>query len=139
MYYLCLDCYFGRRVKLLKTPAVIPKPKQQYRIEYSEAWTDGYMMPDKRFIYIIAFDDKVLYVGHAVDMYKQFPELRKQKASPTTGHKARLEYLEIAANEKSAELREAELKRLLKTNPEQVYAMISEFHRNMRELGFEKD
>jgi len=139
MYHLCLDCYFGRRVKPFKTPALIPKPKQQYRIEYSEAWTDGYMVPDKRFIYIIVFDDKDFYIGYTTDIRKRLSELREQKASLTARYNYRLAYLETAISERAAELREAELKKLLESNPSQIEAMISEFHYRMRELGFEKD
>lgn len=134
MYQLCLDCYFGRKIKPKKLPAEIPKPKKLYKIEYSEKWTDGYMMPDKRFIYILELDDKFLYIGHTTDIRKQFPELRKRKTSSTVGRTAKLYYLEMAANERAAELRVAELKKLLKTNPEQIHAMAAEFHQHMREF-----
>ncbi len=138
MYHLCLDCYFGRKVKPKKLPDVVPEPKKHYRIEYSETWTEGFMLPDKRFIYILESDDGVFYIGHTADIRREFPELRKQKTSSTVGRTARLHYLEVAANEGAAELREAELKRLLKTNPEQINAMILEFHHHMQEFGFEK-
>lgn len=139
MYHLCLDCYFGRKVKPKKLPAVVPIPKKHYRIEYSEAWTDGFMLSDKRFIYILEFDDRALYVGQTANIYNQFPELRAQKTSFTTGHNARLGYLEIAANENAAEWRVSELKKLVASNPSQIDAMILEFHYHMQELGFEKE
>ncbi len=137
MYYLCLDCYIGRRVKPQKVPAVVPKPKQQYRIEYSETWTDGYMGPDKCFIYILEFDDGTLYVGHTRDIQSRLSEFREQKTSPAARQKPKLHYLEIAVNEKAAELRESELKRLIESNPGQIGVMALEFHHHMQEFGFE--
>lgn len=139
MYQLCSDCYFGRRVKPKKQPAAIPKPEQQYKIEYSEAWTDGYMMPDKRFIYILELADGAFYVGQTPDIYHQLAELREGKTSLTAGRKARLGYLELAADEKAAEFRVAELKRLVKSNPGQVEAMILEFHHQLREFRLEPE
>ncbi|MFC2056557.1 GIY-YIG nuclease family protein [Chloroflexota bacterium] len=137
MYHTCLDCYVGRRVKPQKGPAVVPEPKQQYRIEYSETWTDGYMGPEKRFIYILEFDDGTLYIGHTTDIHSRLSELREQKAPSTARQKPRLGYLEIGVNEEAADLRVAELKKLLESNPDQVGAMLLEFHHHMQELGFE--
>ncbi len=140
MYYMCLDCYFGRQVKLKKElPPVTPKPNQYYKVQYSQAWTDGYMMPDKCFIYVLEFDDGTLHVGRTVDIYSQLSELREEKTSPTAGYKAKLQYLEIAVNEEAAKLREAELKRLVQSKPDQIRAMAIEFHHHMRELGLEED
>ena len=138
MYYMCLDCYVGRQVKQRKEPAVVPKPKQQYRIEYSEAWTDGYMMPDKCFIYILEFDDGTFYVGHTKDIQSRLSELREKKTSSAARQKPKLHYLEIAVNERAAELREAELKKLIVSNPGQISAMALEFHHHMQEFGFEE-
>ena len=139
MYYLCLDCYVGRRVKPQKEPAVVPEPKQQYRIEYSETWTDGLMMPDRRFIYILEFDDETLYIGHTTDIHSRLSELREENPSPAARQKPKLGYLEIAVNEEAADLRVAELKRLLESNPSHIGAMLLEFHHRMQELGFEED
>ena len=36
-YYLCLDDYYGRRVARWEPPVAIPAPKQNYRVEFSEA------------------------------------------------------------------------------------------------------
>ncbi len=139
MYHSCLDCYVGRRVKPQKGPAVVPEPKQQYKIEYSEAWTDGYMVPDRCFIYIIELDDETLYIGQTTDIQSRLSELREQKTSPAARQKPKLGYLETAVNEEAAELRVAELERLLESNPGQIDAMVFEFHHRMQELGFEEE
>jgi len=131
MYPLCLDCYFGRRVTPWKSSVVIPPRKQHYRVEYSEAWVDPYLRPDKFFVYVVRLDDDNLHVGRTTDLRKRIREYREQGRNPV------LDYLHIVATEEAAELRESELKGLISSNPEQMDLMISEFHGHMRELGFE--
>lgn len=136
-YYLCLDCYFGRPVKPRKAPAAIPNSKKYPRIDYSEAWTDGYLSREKRFIYVFELDDGVFYVGHTGDPQNLVSRLRESKESPIAGYNPRLQYLEIAVNEEAAELRELELKKLIESNPDQMRMMAQDFRDQMRELGFE--
>lgn len=115
-------------------------PKKQYhRIEYSEAWIDGYLRPDKFFVYILEFDDGSFYVGHNNDLYKDLSQYREQKTSPTAGHNAKLQYAQIVATQRAAELREAELKKLISLNPDQIHLMILDFYSHMRDLGLEED
>ena len=131
MYPQCLDCYFGRRVAPWKPTVAIPTQKNSYRIEYSDAWIDPFLRPDKVFVYIIRFDDGDLCVGRTTDLRKRLREHREK------GNNPQLDYLHIVATEGAAELRESELKRLIDSNPRQIDLMISEFHGRMRELGFE--
>ena len=131
MYPQCLNCHFGRRVAPWKPPVAIPTQKKSYRIEYSDAWVDPFLRPDKFFVYIIRFDDGDLHVGHTNDLRKQLRE-HKEK-----GNNPQLDYLHIVATERAAELRESELKGLIHSNPSQIDLMISDFHGHMRELGFE--
>ena len=137
MYRLCLDCYFGRRVARRKPLTVIPSQKQSYKVEYSDAWVDGYLRPDRFFVYILEFDEGYFYVGHTADLRKQLAEHGVQKTSPTTGRNPQLQYLHIVATKKAAELHEAELKKLIESNPRQIRLMISHFRGRMRELGVE--
>lgn len=137
MYYLCLDCYGGRPVTPWEPSVEVPSPTQHYRVEYSDAWTDGYMEPDRHLVYIIRFDDGTVYVGHTRDLGKRLSEHKDKNMSLTAGGNPRLDYVESAATQKAAELREGELKKLLDSNPEQVRLMVKSFHENMRELGFE--
>ena len=139
MYQLCLDCYFGRPIKPWKPSAEIPTRKQAYKVQYSDAWTDGFMRRDKFFVYILELDDKVLYVGHTTDLHEQLSEYRKQKTSSLAGRDAKLQYVQIVATQKAAELREDELKRLIKSNPDQIHLMIADFRGQMRELGYKED
>ena len=134
---LCLDCQLGRQPVPKKPPAIASSPNQDRRIGSYEAKTDGYVRPGRCYIYILEFGEGDFNIGHTADVYKEFPELREQKDSVTPGHKARLLYLELAANEEAARLREAELRGLIKTNPDQIRAMASDFHKHLRELGLE--
>ena len=137
MYQLCLDCYFGRPVAQWEPPVEIPAQKQSYKVEYSEAWVDGYMRPDRFFVYILELDDGTLDVGHTADIRKQLAEYREQKTSSTAGRNAKLQYLQIVATQQAAELREAELKRLIESNPSQIRLMFADFHQHMREFVLE--
>lgn len=137
MYHLCLDCYFGRPVAQWEPSSPIPTPKQSYKVELSDAWVDGYLRHDKFFIYILEFDEGDLYIGHTADLNKQLSEHRKPKTPSTTGQNPKLQYVQIVATQKVAELREAELKRLINSNPNQIRLMIWDFRNRMRELGYD--
>ncbi|MBA7701921.1 hypothetical protein ES703_110669 [subsurface metagenome] len=138
MYRLCLDCYVGRPVAQWEPSVMIPTQKKDYRVEYSDAWIDGYMELERFFVYIVEFDEGNFHVGHTKDMRKRLSEYRDDKTSPSSGRNPKLQYLQLIATEKAAELREAELKRLIESNPDQIRLMISEFHRHMREFGLEE-
>ena len=138
MYYMCQDCYFGLKVKSKKAPSVTPEPEKQYRVRYSDEWTDASQSIDRRYVYIIGFDDGHLSVGHTRDMRSRLSELKKSQKSAVEQN-PRLDYLEVAADEKAAQLRVMELEKLMKSNPEQIGAMTLEFHHQMHEFGFEKD
>lgn len=139
MYQLCLDCYIGRPVKPWEPSVEVPPQKQHYKVEYSDAWVDGYMQPDKCFVYILEVDDGVLYVGHTKDLRERLTEHREQKKSSTAGHDSKLQYVEIVATQEVAKLREDELKRLMESNPGQIQAMISDFRSHMRVFGYKED
>lgn len=128
MYRLCFDCYFGRPVTPWKPLEVFPTPeKTQNRVEYSEAWVDGYMRRDRFFVYILEFDDGSLFVGHTTDLSKGLSEHREQKMLSGTRRSPKLQYVQIVATEKAAQLRQAELERLIKSNPNQIHLMVADF------------
>jgi hypothetical protein len=126
-----MDCYFGRRADPWNPSVPIPTQKQQYRVEYSQAWVDPYLRTDKFFVYIIRLKDGNPQVGYTANLRKFIRERREKGDNP------QLDYLHIVATEQAAELRQSELKGLMHSNPRQIDLMISEFHGHMRELGFE--
>lgn len=132
-----LDDYFGRPVTEWEPSVAIPAPKQYYQVEFSEDWTDGYMMPERVFVYILEFADGGFYSGNTTDMRQRLAEHRDAKIPLTAGRNPKLQYLEIVATQKSAELREAELKRLVESNPRQIQLMVSKFHDHMVEIELE--
>ncbi len=137
MYQQCLDCYVGRAVPPWQPRTEIPAPKQKYRVEYSEAWIDGYLRSDRFFVYILQYDDGNLYVGHTADISKRLSEQKVQKTSAASGSNPGLQYLQIIATERAAELREAELKKLITSNPGQIQLMVADFRDHMRGLGYQ--
>ena len=137
MYQQCLDCYFGRPVTRWEPRVVVPPQKKQYRVEYSDTWTDGYREPERVFVYILELADGGFYIDHTTDIRKRFSEHRDAKIPSTAGRNPKLQYVELSVNQRAAELRLAELKRLIDSNPQQISMMISEFHRHLRELGLE--
>jgi len=138
MYQLCLDCYFGRPVKPWKPTVEIPAPKKTQKVELSEAWVDGHMRPDRFFIYILELDDGVLYVGHTADLREHLSEHKAQKVSATAGRSPKLQYAQIVATKEVAEEREIELKELIRSNPDQIHLMITDFRGRMHELGYKQ-
>ncbi|MBI2329122.1 MAG: GIY-YIG nuclease family protein [Chloroflexi bacterium] len=137
MYQKCLDCYVGRPVARWEPSVVIPVPEKSYQVEYSDTWVDGHMRLDRFFVYIVEFDGGDLRVGHTKDIKKRLSEYRDDKKSSSSGGNPKLQYLQVIATEKAAELHEAELKRLMESNPDQIRLMISQFHHHMREFGLE--
>jgi len=138
MYQRCLDCYIGRPVTRWEPSVEIPTPEKHYQVEYSDAWIDGYMRSDKFFVYILEFDEGDFRIGYTKDLQKQLSEYRTEETSSSPRHNPKLRYLQTIATEKAAELRQDELERLMKSNPDQIHLMISEFHHHMREFGLEK-
>ncbi|MFC2073214.1 GIY-YIG nuclease family protein [Chloroflexota bacterium] len=136
-YYLCLDDYFGRPVAKWEPSVAIPAPKQYHEVQYSEVWTDGYRQPERVFVYILKLADGGFYVGHTTDIRKRFAEHRDAQIASTAGRNPKLQYMEISVNQKAAELREDELKRLVESNPRQIQLMINKFHDHMVEFGLE--
>ncbi|MFC1988110.1 hypothetical protein ACFLVH_06220 [Chloroflexota bacterium] len=137
-YQLCLDCYISRPVKPWEPSVIIPASKQPHKVEYSDAWVDGYMRPDRVLIYILELDDGVLYVGHTADLRKGLSEHREQKVAATAGRHPKLRYAEAVAGKHVAELRQDELEKLIESNPGQIRLMIGDFQNDMRKLGFEE-
>jgi len=135
MYRLCLDCYIGRPAAQWEPSSPIPTTKQPYKVELSDAWIDGYLKRDRFFVYILEFDDGDFYIGYTVDLCKQLSEHKEQKVPPAAGRNSKLQYVQIVNTQRVAELREAELQKLINSNPDQIYLMISDFQAHMRELG----
>ncbi|MAE11008.1 MAG: hypothetical protein CL876_03685 [Dehalococcoidales bacterium] len=154
MYHLCQDCYVGRSVKPLGTSTREDQPKQKFRIEYSEEWSDISQIRDKSYVYIVGFDDGSVQVGQTRDMAIRLAELSESRETVTekntgakfeepqqsdVGRSPRLDFMEVTDGEKAGDARIAQLNRMMESNPGQIEAMIYEFHQHMREFGFEVD
>ena len=139
LYHLCLDCYFGRPITRRKQRKAIPNSEKYPRIEYSEAWTDGFLSRNRRYVYVFEVDDGVFYVGHTADMQGVIYKLKEPKASSAAGYNPRLQYMEMADDDEAAELRVSELKKLIQSDLSQMRKMAQDFLNHMREMGYEED
>ncbi len=139
MYEVCQDCYAGRPVKSGGLATMVPaREEKTATVKLSDVWVDGYMRPDRYFVYLLEFDDGSFYVGHTKDLSKELAKHREQKTSSSARSKPKLQYAQVIATERAAELRKSELKELIVSNPEQIRLMIADFHRHMREFGSEE-
>jgi predicted GIY-YIG superfamily endonuclease len=136
IYRYCLDCYLERPIKKRKPAVVSTKQKKSPRELYTGILRGDYPRQERYFVYVIEFDGGVFYVGYTRDIHRQISGLGKKK-STTSGYSPKLQFLEIIAGEKDAELREAELKKLVQSDPKQIRSMSSDFYQQMKEYGFE--
>jgi len=95
------------------------------------------MRHDKFYVYILEFDNGDFYIGYTPDIGKQLSKHKNQETPSPAGRNPKLQYLQVVATEKAAELREAELKRLLISNPEQLRLMALDFRGHMHDLGYD--
>lgn len=80
-----------------------------------------------------------LLIGHTADISKLYAEYKDPITSAQTTPPPKLQYLQIVATRDAAELREAELKKLVTSNPEQLHLMIADFRQNMKKFGEDQD
>jgi predicted GIY-YIG superfamily endonuclease len=137
IYKFCLDCYLERPVKQRKPSVVSSNRKKSPREEYTEILRGGYLKQERYFIYVIELDNGVFYVGYTQDVRRRLSGFGKKKKSTISGYYPKLQFLEIITGEKDAELREAELKKLVQSDPKQIRSMSSDFYQQMKEYGFE--
>ena len=135
---LCLDCYNNRSITPWKPPVAIPTSNRKlYAIEHSDAWLKADKGIDRFFVYILKLDDGDFYIGQTRELRERFSEHRDNKTQSTAGRSPKLKYFEILPTRESAELREAELKKLKDTNPRQIRRMIISFQDLIRALDLE--
>ena len=89
------------------------------------------------FVYILELDGGGFYADYTADLRKRFAEHKAQKIPSSAGRNPRLQYVQTIATQRAAELRVAELKRLIESNPEQIRLMIKDFRAHLRESGLE--
>ena len=138
IYYLCLDCYVGRKIKKKKPESGRPIPSQSERLEQYAARIAGINndIPKRCFVYILEVGDGTLYVGHTQDIQDRLKEVRKPKKSLKTARPPKLRYLEFLNNEGKAKSRVFELREFATINPGYIDALSREFFKSMEEVGF---
>jgi len=123
-YAVCKDCY-GTLKK---------KPDSPVRMEHSKAWEKGDQGVEKFFVYILKTEKGEFYVGQTRDLRLRLGEHRDGKTKSISGRDLKLQYYEEVSNRESAELREVELKKLLRSNERLIRKMIQDFQDRVREV-----
>jgi predicted GIY-YIG superfamily endonuclease len=88
-------------------------------------------------VYILKLDSGEFYVGHTGELRERIMEHLDGKAKTTKGRKFKLQYFEILAERRAAEMRESELKAIAISNPRQIRRMIIQFKDLIDELNYE--
>ena len=136
-YKLCLDCAQGRPQPQWKSATVISSQKEHYTPESSKAWIKGDKETVRFFVYILKLDDGNFYVGHTRELRERMSEHRDNRTVSTAGRNPSLQYFEILPSREVATLREAELKKLARSNPRQIRRIIIGFQDLIRQVQLE--
>lgn len=118
---VCKDCYDTLRRKNVE------KKTNSIRIEHSKAWEKGDQGVEKFFVYILKDEKGEFYSGHTRDLRIRYGYHTDGKVKSTSGRKQKLIYYETLSNRKYAELREVEIKKLIKYNEYKIRKMIQDF------------
>jgi predicted GIY-YIG superfamily endonuclease len=138
VYYLCLDCYVGRKIKRKKPEPAPRMPSWSRRLDQYVAGIAGIDDESARcYVYILEVGDGTLYVGHTQDIQDRLKEVRKPKKSVRTAQPPKLRYLEFLNSEKKAKRRVIELREFAAINPGYIDTLSQEFFSNMQRIGFD--
>jgi len=136
-YDLCSTCYFKRPTSRWTPPENLLQQKRTPKVEHSKAWEKADKDRTRWFVYILKSEDADFYIGQTGELRERLMEHRDSKTKATKGKEQKFQYFEILASRKSAELREAELESINKSNPRQIRRMILEFKDYIDELNYE--
>lgn len=138
VYYLCLDCYVGRKIKKKKPEPGARMPSQAERLDQYVQRIAGINNDESKriFVYILEVGDGTLYAGHTQDIQDRLKEVRKPVKSTGTAKPPRLRYIEFLNNERKARNRVIELREFAAVNPAYIDTLSKEFYNNMERIGF---
>jgi len=125
---LCGDCEKGRPVNRQRAP--------KYDVEHSEKWNTRDQVADKFYVYILKLDGGKFYAGQSRELRERIDEHKDGKVKSTAGRNPKLNYFEVLPTREAAELREAELKEIIDSNPREIYRLIVSFRADVGELQF---
>lgn len=132
-WILCGDCEKGRPVTGQRSSIM---NANKHKVEHSEKWRKRDEVVDKFYVYILRLDSGKFYVGQSRELRERLEERRDSKVKSTAGRNPKLNYFEVLPTREAAELREAELKELMDSNPREIRRLIVSFRDNVRELEF---
>jgi predicted GIY-YIG superfamily endonuclease len=132
-YKQCLDCYHHLPIKKWTPPADFATPV----VEHSHIWDKGDKDTNRFYAYILKLDGGKFYSGHTRDLRERVGEHIDGLTASIKGLNPRLQYFEIFGTRDEAAIREAELKKLIESNPRQIRLMVNWFHDLVDDLNWE--
>ena len=130
---LCGDCERGRPVT---GPGLSTVDANKYKVEHSEAWKKHDVVAKRFYVYILRLNNGQFYAGQSRELRERLEEHREGKVKSTVGRAPKLNYFEVLPTREAAELREAQLKELIDSNPREIRRLILSFRDNIKELDF---
>ena len=105
-------------------------------MEHSEKWNKRDQVAERFYVYILKLDGGKFYAGQSRELRERIDEHKDGKVKSTTGRNPKLNYFEVLPTREAAELREAELKEIIDSNPREIHRLIVSFRADVRELEF---
>ena len=135
-YDLCLNCVSERPTSPRpRKPASRPK-YTWYKEEYSPAWAKGDKTAPYFFVYILKLSDGTFYAGQTRELRERLMEHRDNQVSSTKSRNPKLVWFATIPSRNAATKLEAELKKLIATNPREVRRMITTLKDYVKELDY---
>ena len=100
--------------------AYVPSPSRRWKHEDEES--------DRFYVYILKLAGGELYVGHSRELRDRMVEHKEVMTRATLGEKPKLRYFEILPTREDAIMREREIKIMVKTDRQEIFRMLTEFH-----------
>ena len=119
---VCKDCYDNSKKRSANKITNSP-----IRRENSKTWEKGDQGIEIFYVYILKDEKGEFYPGQTRDLRIRYGYHTDGKVKSTAGRKQKLVYYETLRSRKFAELREVEIKKLIKTNEFKIRKMIQEF------------
>ena len=130
-YSVCARCYDNQPRRSSKAPA-----RQRYASEHAESWAKGDAAADHFFVYILKLDEGKFYAGQTRELRERLSEHRDGQTRSTAGKNPKLVWYGMLPTREQAATREAELKKLIDSNPREIRRMVIRFRDLVQELDY---
>jgi predicted GIY-YIG superfamily endonuclease len=109
---------------------------RKHNAEYPAAWEKRDASANRFFVYILKLDGGEFYAGHTRELRERLSEHRDGRTKSTAELNPKLVWFGMLATREAAIAAEAELKKLVDSNPREVRRMVIDFQDLARELDY---